>query len=154
MSAQFFQNPLPFARNMLANPTSKAVGTLGETIIAYQLQRAGYDVSFTHPGQRRGDLRVIDTETGEVFAVEVKTSRRAKDGKWRFTLYKAGHTDYRDSDYVVLCCAQPTGATVTFVIPQAALGQRSQLTITSNPIAYAGRWAAYRQDSQVSLKPC
>lgn len=145
------QTVLPFARDMLANPKAKAVGTLGETIIAHELERAGYLVSFARPGQRRGDLRAVCPETGEVFAVEVKTARRAKDGKWRFTLYKAGCTDYRDSDYVVLVCAQPTGATVTFVIPQSALGKRSQLTITSEPTQYAGRWAAYRNTGELRL---
>jgi len=123
----------------------RAVGALGEMAAAKLLEMRGYRVSFTGAAEKRGDLRVVSPVTGEVVRVEVKTARRCKDGKWRFTLKKKQHTDYRHSDVVVLLAVIGGGAVVPFVIPVADLGERSQVCITSSPAKYAGRWARYRQ---------
>ena len=138
---------LTFLASEAACDTRHSVGALGERIAANLLEKAGYSVSFTHPGERRGDLRVCNPTTGEVHHIEVKTARRGKDGKWRFTLVKDGATDFRDSDFVLLLAVLKTGKTTLFFIPVPELGQRRQICITSHPESYAGLFCKYRTRS-------
>lgn len=144
------QQALPELFNELSIPGRKGIGHLGEVVAAKLLERGGYEVSFARQGQKRGDLRAVDQLTGVVTKVECKTARRSVDGKWRFTLTSTGNgkTDYRHSDVVVLLAVHPkTGSVTPFVIPVAAMGDRCQICISSQPDTYAGKWAGYRQSA-------
>ena len=134
---------LPGLIRKLANQNCRALGTLGEQL-TFRILEKRYHVSNTHPKERRGDLRVV-TDDGLILRVEVKTARQSTDGKWRFTLYKAGHTDHRDSDVIIALCVLPAGYVVPFVIPTTAVAQQRALVISSNPQTYAGKFARFRQ---------
>lgn len=145
------QLALPMVELYLSDKKRKAIGTMGEIAVARMLESSGYDVSLAHVGEKRGDLRAVSRSTGEIWRVEVKTARRAKDGKYRFTLFKKGCTDYRDADFVVLLPVLKSGRVVPFVIPVSKLGERSQICITSHPEDYAGMWKQYRQKGELLL---
>ena len=79
---------IPMLKGILASPGRNAIGRLGEHLAYLLLEQCGYTCSFARKGQKRGDLRVVDTESGVIHRVEVKTARRGKDRKWRFLLWK------------------------------------------------------------------
>lgn len=121
-----------------------AIGALGERAAAILLEKAGYAVSFTNQRQA-GDLKAINTETGETYTIEVKTARRCSDRKWRFTLAKTGHTDHRHADFVILMCALKSGRMIPFVIPISELENQRAAVISSHPEDYSGKFSIYRQ---------
>lgn len=136
----------------LSKPSGKRhrVGHLGELAAVLLLERAGYKVHIPET-RTTGDLHAINPNTGELIRVEVKTARRGKDRKWRFTLLKidpndgSPQTDHRYSDIVLLLAVTLSGALVPFVIPVQAVAARHQIAITSDPRTYGGRFAIYRQ---------
>jgi hypothetical protein len=135
-----YQQTLPYLRQHMTMD-HVSVGVAGELFIAASLEAAGYLVSTIHV---RGDLKVI-TPDGEILYVEIKTARLSTDKKYRFTLYKKGHTDHRHADIVILVCILKSGDVVPFVVPAAAVRDQKQAVITSYPHTYAGRFAQYRQ---------
>lgn len=145
------QYSLPGVSVALADRNRRGIGAWGENYVAAKFQEAGFKVSFARIGERRGDLRIVDPETGEIYRVEVKTARRAKDGKWRFTLYKRGHTDHANSDFVVLLAVLKSGRAVPFVIPSQVLCRQRQAVITSHPENYSGKLAKYRRKGVIGL---
>jgi hypothetical protein len=118
-----------------------AIGMAGELLIARALEERGYQVAITH---QHGDLTAY-TPQGEILYIEVKTARRCKDGKWRFTLYKQGHTDHKRADLVALVCVLRTGDVTPFIVPVSALIDKHQACITSYPTDYRGWLVQYRQ---------
>jgi hypothetical protein len=142
---------LPGLEMALSEENRRGIGALGERLAAHLLERAGYLVSHTRPGERRGDLRVVDQTTGEIVRVEVKTARRSQDKKWRFTLRKRGHTDHRQSDIVILLAVMPSGRAIPFVVPVHVLRHQNQAVITSHPETYGGKLAVYRQRGEIQL---
>lgn len=148
MLATTFQPTLFDLESRLANRSHNAVGALGERTAWLLFEKAGYAVN--RAGAHRGDLRVIRPDTGEFANVEVKTARRCKDGKWRFTLIvgKNGEkTDHRDADYVLLLPVLSSGQAVPFLIPVDVLANQRQAVITSDPLRYSGKLAAYRRSN-------
>lgn len=137
-------------RVMLADLNVKGVGSLGEALVWRWSELAGYRVQ-RPVGRMTGDLWV--GANGGWARVEVKIARRSKDSKWRFTLYKQGHTDHRYSDVVVLLAALVTGVVIPFVVPAIDLNGR-QAVITSDPRRYAGKLAVYRQKTGVLDYSC
>jgi len=120
------------------------VGSAGELVAYDLLERAGYEVARIGRGDKRGDLLAIDKDTGEMWRIEVKTSRNTGRG-WRFSLFKAGHTDCRHADVVMLLAVLKNGKCVPFVIPVSAVGNRKTIEFRREPKDYTGQWAAYRQ---------
>lgn len=142
--ATTYQPTLFDLESRLANRSHTAVGALGERTAWLLFEKAGYRVS-RPAGKRHGDLRVIDPLSGLVAYVEVKTARRSKDKKWRFTLIVQGKTDHRDADYVLLLAVLASGQAVPFLVPVDVLVNQRQAVITSDPLRYAGKLAAYRR---------
>lgn len=136
---------IPTLKGILASPGRNGIGRLGEHLACLLLEKRGYKCSFAQKGSKRGDLRVVDPETGAVQRVEVKTARKSSDGKWRFLLWKKDKQDYRHADYILLLAVWISGEVTCFTIPVADLGERSQICISSHPLHYTGRWATYRQ---------
>lgn len=138
------QYSLPGFEMALADHSHTAIGMMGERWLMTKLAAQGLHVSLTQPGERRGDLRVVNPSTGEVRLVEVKTARKGRDGKWRFTLVKKGHTDHRRADVIVLLAVTASGKVIPFIVPVSDLAAKHHAVITSHPAQYAGRLAKYR----------
>jgi len=124
---------------------------MGERTAAQLLEHSNYLVSFTRRGERRGDLRAVDPSTGQIHLVEVKTARRCKDGKWRFTLFLKNKIDHRHADTVMLLAVLESGRVIPFVIPINILQDQRQAVITSHPETYTGKLAAYRSQGVIQL---
>jgi hypothetical protein len=135
----------------LASRTHREIGAVGERWLCETLERQGYRVAYGQLGKKEGDLRVIDVITGEVLKIEVKTARQCKDGKWRFTLAKDGHTDHQHADMVALLAVMASGRVIPFVMPVEAVANQRQAVITSHPERYAGKLACWRVEGQINL---
>lgn len=127
----------------LSDRNRKGVGTAGEITAQLLFEKAGYAVRLA--GIQKGDLTVIDTTTGESWNVEVKTSRRNRDGKWRFKLFVKGHTSHLHADVVLLLAVLKSGRCVPFLVPVAEIANQRQAVICSHPDSYSGKLAQYRQ---------
>lgn len=137
------QQPFPFLAH-IATETRRSVGLVGEQMAARMFEDAGYGVVPCRSRSRRGDLLVIDRTTGEIFRVEVKTSRLGKDKCYRFTLVKSGATDYHDAQFLLLLALSPTGYPVAFLIPVADIPSRRSIQFYGLPDSYSGKWSSYR----------
>lgn len=138
-----FQPSLIGMTMKLADCSRGVVGAAGEMTARLLFEKAGYAVR--RADQHNGDLTVIDTGTGESWNVEVKTSRKNRDGKWRFKLIVAGHTSHHDADFVLLLAVLKSGRCVPFLVPVNVLALQRQAVICSHPEKYAGKLAQYRQ---------
>lgn len=142
---------LPSFATALADRSRRGIGALGEKTAAHLLEQSGYQVSFCQLKQKRGDLRAVSTATGQIHQVEVKTARRCKDGKWRFTLWLKNKIDHRHADVVMLLAVLESGRVITFVVPVEQLADQHQAVITSHPEKYNGKLARYRQQGVIAL---
>lgn len=137
----------------LANMKHRAVGRAGETMARLMLERSGYDVVTSN--RHGGDFVAISRATGEMWRVEVKTSRRTKNGQYQFLLRKNdryGTTDHRSADIVLLLAIRKSGVAVPFVVPVAALADIKAFKMRADPQKYAGRLACYRQGRTLRLE--
>jgi len=129
----------------LTNPSCKKIGMIGELWLADKLRNQGYLVAMGIQGQKKGDLSATDPRSGELIRIEVKTARRGKNGKWKFTLVKTGCTDHRHADVVALLAVMDSGRVVTFIVPVEALAKQRQAVISSHPERYKGKLAQWRK---------
>lgn len=127
----------------------RGLGCLGENTVWQALEASGYKVQRARTLE--GDLRAIRIATGEIYRVEVKTARRGKDGRWRFTLYKEGHTNHVLSNVVVLLAVLDCLQAVPFVVPVAQVEKKHHVVI-GDPFSYRGWLAAYRRDLPLELE--
>ena len=146
-----------WAMEYLENKRAKAVGSYGESIAKALLEDAGYLVSYAHEGEKRGDLCVIDQETGEIIRVEVKTARRGADGRFTFSLERRNTarvmTSAYHSDFVILLAVTKQGTPYPFVIPVSALGYITKIVISSgNPVSYSGKWSKFRRKPHEAIR--
>lgn len=127
----------------------KQFGTIGEQTAAAMFQQAGYEVSGIAHGDQRGDLLVVDTDTGECWRVEVKSMRRGSEGRYQACLKRQIKarvcTDAAHSEFVLLLAFPRIGAPIPFLIPSAATQNRKQITISKDPLTYQGVWSQFRQ---------
>lgn len=137
------QGTLPEMTAHLAQ-THVAVGLAGEVVIARAFEANGYTVDISHD---RGDLHVFDAD-GVMSIVEVKTSRKGADGRWRFCLYKKGSQNHRKADFVVLLAVGKTGFGVPFVVPIHVVRDKNAVCIPRWPLDYQGYLAPYRQSTR------
>jgi hypothetical protein len=135
---------LPGLQIAMADLKSQALGRQAEAYVRLLLEASGYNAIITRPDEA-GDLRATDPATGLTWVIEVKAARRASDKRWHFTLWKKNHTDHHLSDMVILLAVTPSAHVVPFVIPAAAVQQRSAIVISSDPAQYSGKFACYRQ---------
>ncbi len=129
--------------------SGQALGAAGEMWLWSALEAQGYRVAYA--GQKRGDLRCVNVFTGEVVKIEVKTARQTVDGKWRFTLWKAGKTDHRHADMVALLAVTASGRVIPFLVPVGELAGQRAAVISSHPERYAGKLARWRCSGEVRL---
>jgi hypothetical protein len=143
----------------LTQRSSNQIGTAGEMWLKLELVRSGYCVSYMPRGEVSGDLKAIDSISGEVFLIEVKTARKCQDGKWRFTLEKSGpfgSTSHAKVDIVALLAVTESGRVIPFIVPVSEVSTQRQAVISSHPERYQGRLAKWRRhydhhDSRLQL---
>lgn len=123
-------------------------GQAGESYAYATFERAGYSVARVGRGDQRGDLRVVDMDTGIVYRVEVKAARRDAQGRWQVCLKRQIKarvcTDAAHSDFVLLLAFPRVGSPVPFLIPVDHLQGMKQIALTSDPKTYTGKWSKYR----------
>ena len=120
------------------------MGSLGEQVVKEQLEANGAIVRYSAKGEHMGDLTVLNSSTGELISIEVKTAKLSKDRKYRFTLRKDGSQDCSGVDYVVLLVVLKTGFAVPYVIPGERLEGKRQACITSHPDTYSGQYSSFK----------
>jgi len=99
-------------------------------------------------GDQRGDLLVVDTDTGELWRVEVKSMRLDSQGRYQACLKRQIKarvcTDAAHSEFVLLLAFPRIGAPTPFLIPSDAVRGLKQIRIASDPKTYAGKWSQFR----------
>lgn len=140
MSQETYLPPLNLDRY-----TGWVLGEHGEALVNRALTDNGYIVTTPPAGTKRGDLRAIDTDTGETIAIEVKTSRRGKCG-WAFQLWKRGKTNHNNADVVVCLAIGKSGNVLTaLVIPVQDIRDLKSIKVKSYNALQSGKWSRYRQ---------
>jgi Holliday junction resolvase-like predicted endonuclease len=144
-----------WVRDMLTNKRAKSVGLYGETWAAAELERAGYVVSRAKEGDKRGDLLAVDTSTGEMIRVEIKTSKRGSDGIYRFCIERRIGarvcTSAHHSDFLILLAVTKPGTVYPFVIPVTD-GLPKSISMSGHPAQYTGKYARFRQRGALTLE--
>lgn len=140
------------ARNekTLSQLDNNELGLFGEAYVASILKRNGYIVSHTATVTRnRGDLRIIDTATGETHLIEVKTARKHHfKSRWEFCLNKSIKTKCTYSDIIVFLCIDDHENIFIYVCPAGFYSGTAQACICSHPIIYSGKLAIWRQQKE------
>lgn len=126
-----------------------AVGALGEALAA-ELFARHYQVQHNLPGQHKGDLTIVDPETGESFHIEVKTARQSKGKKWHFQLWKHKKTDHLNADYILLITVLKTGDAALFLVPESELRDVKHVSMR-HPDHYSGKFTAFQQRGALTL---
>lgn len=115
-----------------------------QTLVKMRLRWMGFGVIET------SHKAAYDLLAGQ-YRIEVKAARWTTSGRPYGGRYKV-LVHNQDFDYMVICCLNgPSinsgrGGLHFFVIPQAAIGSRRTVEITSQDVArYSGRWAPYRE---------
>lgn len=122
-------------------PQSAAqAGWQAEKLARLHFLECGYSVS---SGRDGSDL-VATTQDGEVIKIEVKGSRQGADKKWRFTLYKEGHTDARKSDMIMFVQFHVSGLVALYLAPVAFFGGAHQAVIGTHAEKYRGKLRPFR----------
>lgn len=124
--------------------TCQSLGAWGEKYAKAQLERLGFKVE--RSTAHNGDLRVFQPETGEIVRYEIKTARKNVRGRYQATVHKAEHACLDGSDYVLFIIRTSATFVYSYLIPCADI-TGSQITITSHPTTYAGKWSRYRLNS-------
>lgn len=121
------------------------LGETGQDVAMIAFANAGYLADFPQD-KKSGDIRLKDWLTGEIFSVEVKTSRRDSQGRFQFGMKRrrpnGGYkTDVAHSDFALLLAV--CDEIIPFVIPAEICP--TCIAIPGNPKTYAGKWAQYRR---------
>jgi hypothetical protein len=121
---------------------AQTLGATGEKFVLDLLQQAGLDARPTTGAD------ILVQSSG--LRVEVKSARlssrhgRTGQQRYQFCLRKAGKTDVRNSDLLVLLCYNGRPEPAIYAIPTERLGDRSKIALPENLRAYAGRWQWYQ----------
>lgn len=120
--------------------TNYSKGLKAEKAIATRLRRLGYKVQHLFLGGC--DLIATHKETGENFRIEVKFSSINSAGYFSATTYKRNHTDYKDSDVLIMVCERKNGLRECYVIPTGAINAH---TVKIGSKGYNGKYATYKE---------
>lgn len=135
----------------IADQTHNTVGLRGEIYAQRLLEASGYQTS-TPAERHTGDIRAVDTATGEVFKVEVKTARRGRDGLYQFCLRRGRKTNVADADWLLMLAISPAGLVTRFLMPASAVDGLCKFAIRGAPEGYSGRFAPYRHTGALKLE--
>jgi len=124
--------------------TNTSLGNYGEQYLYNLLTNKRYSCEIVAKLRHCGDLRILDTQTGEYMQIEAKTAYISHKGQFKFCLNKQNHTSLTYSDFVILLCIDKRKTHYTYVIPTSLLYSQS-LTITSHPTKYKGKYSSFIQ---------
>lgn len=122
-------------------------GLSGEQLLANALVASGYNVEFTKH-RKQGDLLAFDSK-GNVFRVEVKTSRRNKDGRWKYCLRKRdgfGGTNIDHADFVALIQVCKLSVELLIVPSEEFAGNLTHFSVRTRFTLYRGKFGKFRQN--------
>lgn len=149
------KNPPAWAKFTLSeyheNKNHTSLGNYGEIYVKNFLIESGYFVQICASERHSGDLRILDTLTGEIFQVEVKTAYCDYKGRYGFCLRKQKHTDITYSDFVILLCIDKYCSNYMYVVPSSLMGQQ-YFSITSHPIKYKGKYSCFIVNDKVNFE--
>lgn len=128
-----------------AATSSVDLGNAGERLAIALFKDNGF-LAEKESEKFKGDIRVVSPTTGEVIKVEVKTARKAENGRerWQFCLNRDGMTSCLYSDFCLLF-AVLRGGVAAYLVPKQALGKLKVIEI-SNPKKYKGKLAKFKID--------
>ena len=138
LTSKDFFVPVAYHENM----KNTILGDYGEKYICNLLINSGYFVQICASERNCGDLRILDTQTGEKLQGEVKTAYESARGQYGFCLRKQNHTDISYSDFVILLCIDKYNSHYQYVIPSGLIGSKF-LSITSHPVKYKGKYSPF-----------
>lgn len=144
LNSSFAFNDALYSLDYHETRTNTSVGRYGEQYLCNLLTNNRYLVENVANLRHTGDLRVLDTQTGEIFHIEAKTAYQTAKGTFKFCLNKQNHTSLSYSDFVILLCIDKHQNHYTYVIPTSLLFSQS-LTITSHPTNYSGKYSSFIQ---------
>lgn len=124
-----------------------SVGMYGELLAAREFIRAGYDVFKPHD-KCCGDLVIYDEFDNRV-TIEVKTTNRGADGRYKATLQKfwqGRQCASFNADYLLLILLHPGGFPIYYLVPDHAVGLRWQVVLR-NPLTSRSWIAPFRVKS-------
>lgn len=130
------------------NGLNTSLGAYGEQYLCKQLCNEHYLAEIVANLGHVGDLRILDTWTGEMLQIEVKTAYETANGHYKFCLNKKNHTSLSYSEFVILLCIDKYLRHYTYIIPTSLLYAQS-LTISSHPTKYSGKYSAFIQRGQI-----
>lgn len=126
------------------------IGNYGEKFIKQLLIDSGYLTKKRRKKRLAGDLWTLSIQTRQTRNIEVKTAIESQSGTYKFSLVKEGHTDYCHSDYIILLLIDKYNQHYVYCIPCSVVTTRN-ITVTSHPLRYAGKYAKYRVYGQVNF---
>lgn len=126
-----------------------AFGLAGESIIMRALENNGWKV-INAPERKCGDLWVMLPDDKKLY-VEVKSSKRCKDGNYRWCLtrqFPNGRTctNHQDSAFVILLAVTRALTPVVYVIPSVMLADQKNVCMSDNSLFSGGKYNLYRQN--------
>ena len=132
------------AQTLASFESRNALGAYGELYATRLLAKlASIRKASVNHKRYAGDIRAIAT-SGTILRIEVKTATLATDKRFHFTLKKHGHTDCKNTDFVVLLCVMDIDLVIPFIIPTDDIRGLRAIAITRNVVEYAGKYAKYR----------
>ncbi|NIT56290.1 MAG: hypothetical protein GWN00_08660 [Aliifodinibius sp.] len=141
---QYAQNINPVALHDKLLSYHEYTGAFGEDYIVRLLRTSGFFARKASNLLFSGDIECIDTETGEILKIEVKTSNENPyTGRFQFCLKKPGHTDCTYSDFVILVCIDKNGKIYLYIAAPSCFDGAKKITISSHPTKYRGKYAAF-----------
>jgi len=126
------------------------VGNYGEYWLANQFSQAGYFAQKTSPKTCEGDLRVLDTQTGEWLKIEAKTALETTSC-YGFCMFKTKKTDCSYSDFVALICIDQQLTHYLYLIHPSLFTGSQFIRISSHPTRYSGKYAKFRVRGLINI---
>lgn len=131
--------------------TNFDLGNAGERLAIAMLQEAGF-IAKKILNEKQGDIVATCPKTGEIFHIEVKTATKSQDSnRWQFCLKRAKKTDNRHADYILFLAIDKNDV-FSYLVPSEFFEEQKQFTITSHPVNYRGKIAAFRNRGALSFQ--
>ena len=140
------------ANSRNVNPLShhNFVGSYGEKWLVNQFNQSGYIAQITPQKAHEGDLRVLDTQTGEYIKIEAKTALETTSG-YGFCINKSKKTNCSYSDFVALICIDKQLSHYLYIIEPSLFNNSQFIRISSHPTRYAGKYAPFRVRGLINI---
>ena len=128
--------------------TARQLGDAGEKMVRDALNHVGFNARIEHMVNCGDILAHLPDGYGELYAIEVKTSRKGRDGNFAFQLFKKdkyGQTSCKNCDFVILLCVLDSGFVVPFCIPYEKIRGQKKIELSGQILSYSGKYKPYRR---------